>query len=91
MFMATFSKIISWRDGDRVGLFYVLLDVSGLHFSHMLAMFSLRPPANTSVNSLAVATATASLTEKTECFFYNDTRMHKKLQRNIQPFYYAYF
>lgn len=70
MFMATFCKIISWRNGDRVGLFYVLLDVSGLHFSHMLAMFSISPSSCKHFCELVVATATASLTEKTEFFFF---------------------
>lgn len=68
MFMATFSKIISWRDGDRGGLFYVLLNVSDLHFSHMLAMFSISPSSCKHFCELVVATATASLTEKTDFF-----------------------
>lgn len=67
-----YGKIISWRDGDRVGL-YVLLDVSGLHFSHMLAMFSISPSSCKHFCELVVATATASLTEKTEIFFFRLT------------------
>lgn len=68
-----YGKIISWRDGDRVGLFYVLLDVSGLHFSHTLAMFSISPSSCKHFCELVVATATASLTEKTEIFFFRLT------------------